>query len=283
MRLREIAGFAGAVALLAAGLTAFAADGVSTGARTRPGATEATAATPESHMEDKIASEFAIFAGSRENARSLVAGLRKGGEVTLVTPSSSSPSGASTTFSPPTRPMGNGNVRISLALAQEQLIRLGITRPTAEQVRASLVGETITTGSGPTAKTTELRGVLEMRAQGMGWGQIAGAMGTKLGHVMSGLKQTNRQLAAGQPVPGAGTAGAATPPRGNGRGAHTGASTDIGAGVVTAAGSPAATSAPLQASADARGTDLETGAGSASAGSRAPASGPANGKGYAKP
>ncbi len=237
MRLREIAGFAAASALLAGSMVALAAPASATGA---------------THAEEKIASEFAIFAGSQENARSLMTGLRNGGEVTLATPLSSSPTGASTTFSPPTRPMGNGNVRISLALAQEQLIRLGVTHPTAEQVRASLVGGTITTGSGPTAKTTELRGVLEMRAQGMGWGQIAGAMGTKLGHVMSGLKQTNRQLAAGQAVPGA------------------------GAGIVTAAG------ARVDADGNARGAGVVTGAG-ASAGSRASAAGLANGKGHAKP
>ena len=88
--------------------------------------------------------------------------------------------------------MGHGNVYISLALAKEQLAAAGITRPTAEQLQASLMGGTVTTSTG---KTT-LDGVLEMRSQNMGWGQIAQSLGFKLGPVISGMKSANAKLSA---------------------------------------------------------------------------------------
>jgi hypothetical protein len=90
--------------------------------------------------------------------------------------------------------MGHGNVFISLALAKQQLGQLGITQPTPEQLQAALTGGTITTGTGTTATTTQLQGILTMRSQGMGWGQIAQTQGTKLGPVISGLKSANHQI-----------------------------------------------------------------------------------------
>jgi len=89
--------------------------------------------------------------------------------------------------------MGHGNVFISLALAKQQLGQLGITQPTPEQLQAALTGGTITTGTGATATTTQLQGILTIRSQGMGWGQIAQKQGTKLGPVISGLKSANQQ------------------------------------------------------------------------------------------
>ena len=288
-----------------------AAFSVATGAQAQSSTTVTTATTTTTvttsapvtaagatRVENKLASEFSTFAGSQENAQSLVTGLRQGGEVTLVTPTGNGQTATSTTFTAPTRPMGYGNVRISLALAQEQLIRAGITQPTSDQMRAALVGGTVTSGSGPTAKTTELQGVLQLRAQGMGWGQIANGMGTKLGHVMSGLKHTNQQLANGQSVSGAGTGSTAITTaagtrsgatssngssNGNGRGAQARAGGEAGTGIVTAAGGPAVTSARVETGGGARGgAGLVTGAG-ASAGARASATGLANGKGHAKP
>ena len=291
MRLSRMAGFTTGI-LLAGSIAALAAETTPAGARTQPGATVPNAAPTTkagaTKVEDKLTSEFAIFAGSQDNSRSLVTGLRQGSEVTLT---NDSPAGGGATFTPPTRPMGYGNTRISLALAQEQLIRAGITQPTAEQLSASLVGGTVTNGSG---QTTELQGVLQMRADGKGWGRIANEMGTKLGHVMSGLKQTNQQLAKGKPVPGAGSAGSsgittaagtrggATTSRGNGRGSQARADQEVGVGIVTAAGGPVATGARVQAGGDVRAAGVVTGAGTA-AGSNASTTGLGNGKGHAKP
>lgn len=90
--------------------------------------------------------------------------------------------------------MGHGNVFISLALAKQQLNQMGISQPTPEQLQAALTGGTITTGTGATATTTQLQGILTMRSEGMGWGQIAQQQGTKLGPVISGLKSANQQM-----------------------------------------------------------------------------------------
>jgi hypothetical protein len=90
--------------------------------------------------------------------------------------------------------MGHGNVFISLALAKQQLNQLGISQPTPQQLQAALTGGEVTTGTGATATTTQLQGILTMRSQGMGWGQIAQAQGTKLGPVISGLKNANQNI-----------------------------------------------------------------------------------------
>jgi len=97
--------------------------------------------------------------------------------------------------------MGFGNVFISLALAKQQLSQAGITQPTPQQLQAALLGGTVTTGSGTTATTTKLQGILTMRSQHMGWGQIAQKLGFKLGPVVSGLKAANQGLAARATTP----------------------------------------------------------------------------------
>ncbi|MDO8931104.1 MAG: hypothetical protein Q7U97_01790 [Rhodocyclaceae bacterium] len=145
--------------------------------------TPATAANPTS----KLVGSFTDLAGSKENASSLVNGLRTGSVITLTDTTlqtGSTTSGmltTSTTFSPGTKPMGYGNIRIALSLARAQLASQGITNPTPEQLQGALVG---TSGTG-----TATQGILQMRASGMGWGQIANSLGLKLGAVMSG-KQT---------------------------------------------------------------------------------------------
>ena len=135
---------------------------------------------------EKIAEEYSDFLG--DNAGSIVKGLREGGEINLSSTSTGTDgttSTSSTSFESPTGKMGNGEVSISLGLAKEQLNQYGVTEPTAEELQAALVGGEITTQSGG---TTQLDGVLTMRSEGMGWGQIAQEYGTKLGHVISSVK-----------------------------------------------------------------------------------------------
>ena len=134
----------------------------------------------------KIAADFQSFAGSKQNATALVTGLRSGSEITLTEKGE-----PSATFTPPTKPMGYGNVSTSLALAKYQLGQQGITNPTPDQLKTALNGGTITIDG----KTVEYQGVLQMRADGMGWGQIAQASGTKLGPVVSGIKSQNVHIA----------------------------------------------------------------------------------------
>ena len=151
----------------------------------------------ESKVIGEISDDFNSFLGSNSNA--VVTGLRNGSPITLTTTTpSSTPGGAptltTTTINPPTGKMGFGNVFISLALAKQQLGQMGISQPTPEQLQAALTGGTITTGTGTTATTTQLQGILTMRSQHVGWGQIAQKLGTKLGPVISGLKSANQNM-----------------------------------------------------------------------------------------
>ena len=138
----------------------------------------------------KIASNFTTLAGSPENALALVTALRNGTDVnhtpTVPPPEGSTepPTTTTTTFTPPTGKMGWGNVKHSLALAQDALARAGVTNPTAEQLQTALVGgDLVITNADGTTTTSTLKGVLTMRAGGAGWGNIAKEGGTKLGHV----------------------------------------------------------------------------------------------------
>jgi hypothetical protein len=140
----------------------------------------------------KIAGNFTNLAGGDANAMTLVNALRAGTDATIVTvvpPPAGSPPGTlptttQTTVTVPTKPMGWGNVKHALALAQDQLARAGITNPTAAQLQTALNGGALTvTNADGTTTTTTVKGVLTMRADGMGWGNIAKEGGTKLGQV----------------------------------------------------------------------------------------------------
>jgi antitoxin (DNA-binding transcriptional repressor) of toxin-antitoxin stability system len=148
---------------------------------------DANAATKGSGaVTGKIAGDFESFAGSKENATALVTGLRNGWEITLTQQGE-----PSATLTPPTKPMGYGNVSTSLSLAKYQLAQQGITNPTPEQLKIALNGGTIAVDG----NTVDYQGVLQMRADGMGWGQIAQQLGTKLGPVVSGIKSQNARMA----------------------------------------------------------------------------------------
>lgn len=109
--------------------------------------------------EDQLVQRYTELAGSKENATSLVTGLREGKEVTLK-------SGSTTeTFTPPTGQMGWGNVDNAIAIAERLLKDKDITDPTPAQLEAAMTD------------------VLKLRADGMGWGQIANSLGFKLGEV----------------------------------------------------------------------------------------------------
>ena len=163
-----------------------------------------TASQGQTNVINKISSDFNSFLGSDSTA--VVTGLRNGTPITLTSttttasPTPGLPVPTTTTITPPTGQMGFGNVYISLALAKQQLSTLGITQPTPEQLQAALTGGTITqtTGTGATATTTttNLQGILTMRSQNMGWGQIAQKLGFKLGPVIAGMKSANHNLAS---------------------------------------------------------------------------------------
>ena len=220
-----------------------------------------TSSQGQTNVTNKIGKDFSLFLGSDANA--VVTGLRNGTPISLIsttTTPSPTPGGlpvtstTTTVITPPTGHMGFGNVYISLALAKQQLSTLGITQPTPQQLQAALTGGTITqtTGTGVTATmtTTNLQGILTMRSQNMGWGQIAQKLGFKLGPVMASMKSANHSLAA--------TAAASS--KGNGH-ANGRASKSSESGIVSASGKSAGNSAQGVASGKGSGDGIVTASG----------------------
>lgn len=126
--------------------------------------------------EDRLVASYADLVGSEAGVRALVRALRTGASVTLA-----SETAPTATFTPTTSKMGLGNIDISLALAQASLAAQGIAEPTPEQLQTALNGGELTLEDGT---LVDMNGVLQMRADGMGWGQIAQSLGTKLGTLM---------------------------------------------------------------------------------------------------
>jgi hypothetical protein len=200
-----------------------------------------------------ISPDFVTFAGSSANADSLVGGLRSGSPITL---SSTDSAGVTTTntFSPATGSMGNGNVRIALLLAKQQLAGVGITQPTAQQIQASLIGGDVIVNG----QTTTLQGVTTLRAGGMGWGRIAQTYGVKLGPLM---KAANAPAAAPVVTPASGitnASGAAASGVTTAAGSNSGHGNGkaLGQGITTAGGAPAG-----QGQGNAYGRGITSGAG----------------------
>lgn len=182
-----------------------------TGTEAAPAA--ATSLAPDSRYLKHIGSRFGGFAGSDENLESLAFGLRHGASVTLKG------SEEAVSFTPPTRPMGYGNVTRALDLASRQLSAAGITEPTPQDIRAAMLGGTV---SGPDGEVT-LQGVLALRSEGMGWGKIAHTIGAHPG-LGSGKPATALSAPGVTPAthrhPGS-TAGGAGITTGLGAAAHT--------------------------------------------------------------
>jgi hypothetical protein len=164
-------------------------------------ASTTTTVGTSSNTEAKLTAEFADFLGGEAQAQSVVSGLRQGTAFDLVTETTTTDSSGketttttTTTIDPPTDTMGYGNVRITLRLAEAQLSQMGITDPTAEELSAVLLGGEI--------NGTQVNGILTLRADGMGWGQIAQEYGMTVGQIMgkgTGLtKQTATPTTASQ-------------------------------------------------------------------------------------
>lgn len=106
----------------------------------------------ESKVKEKFSSEFTEVAGSTENADALVTGLRNGGDIDLD----------GTTVENLAGLMGYGNIKIAIVLTESQL------------------GEGYTTAE----FAGVLNEILQARADGGGWGEIAKDMGLTVGQLM---------------------------------------------------------------------------------------------------
>jgi hypothetical protein len=173
---------------------------ITAGIRTRDAAAPAlesgAVSSAEPQAQSRLVADFSTFAGSDANARSLVKGLRQGSEINLA---AGARAGPATQFTPPTRPMDFGNVRIALVLAREQLAQFGITRPNPAQLKAVLIGGGVASRTNERVATPVLLpGVLQMRAGGMGWQPIASKMGVTLAQAMNGSDQREEPGAAPQ-------------------------------------------------------------------------------------
>lgn len=86
-----------------------------------------------------------------------------------------------TTIAPPTGKLGLGEVDITLAFTVAQLMaELGLAQPTPVQINAALLGGDVQYGNTTPKLTKALPGILTLRAQKAGWGQIAAQLGYKL-------------------------------------------------------------------------------------------------------
>lgn len=207
-------------------------------------ATTTTAVGTSENTEAKLTAEFAEFLGGEEQAQTVVSGLRQGTAFDLETQTTTTnpTTGATTTttttttIDPPTGTMGYGNVRITLRLAEAQLNQLGITDPTPEQLSAVLLGGTI--------NNTQVNGILAMRADGMGWGQIAQQYGMTVGQLMgNGAGLTKQPIVSAQPktVSKTTSASSSTNKSSSASSAHSNgyipSGKSAGAGIVTGTGS----------------------------------------------
>jgi hypothetical protein len=106
----------------------------------------------------RLSTQYSEWAGGRSNADALIAGLHGGSPITIVTP------GPNNTVSiagfTPSASLSYPGVGNALANAQRSLSRLGITRPTAEQIQSALIGGEILLPSGT---TTLVRGSVSPR------------------------------------------------------------------------------------------------------------------------
>lgn len=155
----------------------------------------AEATVPKARLVDR----YIELAGSPEASSDLVGDLRTGGDFVVVeevTTTTTNPDGTTTTVTTevertivnPNGPMGWGEVNITLSLAQAM-----IDSGAAPDLQSALAGATVTNADG-TVTTTP--GVLQLRADGAGWGNIAKQLGFNLGALVSASNRSEKSVAA---------------------------------------------------------------------------------------
>ena len=142
---------------------------------------------------ERATTQFTDLACTAENAKQLFDALHGGTSVTLTS------EGKTATFTPTTK-LGYGEAYIAMALAAEALHNAGVTGcATPDQWKSVLMGgplaaagtTTTTTSRGASAtSSSSFPGILALRSQGQGWGQIAQTTNVKLGQVMSNARSS---------------------------------------------------------------------------------------------
>ena len=235
--------------------------------------TTSTSSTPATN----ISNEYSYFL-KNVNSQQVVNDLRNG-QWSTTTVDLKTGTTTTTTQPLPTGKMGYGNVKISLALAQQSLSQQGITQPTSQQLYTALAGGEMVPGN----STTMTTGILQMRAQGMGWGQIAQQYNVKLGQLMSS-KQPGSTTTAGTTsstttskgiTTGGGKSSTTVTSNGNGNSFSGNKSQD--SGIVSASGRSAGT---YSGSMSSNGNGIVTGAGRSLGGTSGIVTGAGNGNQY---
>jgi hypothetical protein len=184
-----------------------------------------------------ISTDYSYFL-KNVDSKQVVNDLRNGQWTTTTTDPTTNTT-TTNTEALPTGKMGFGNVKISLALAQESLRQQNITQPTSEQLHTALMGGQMVPGD----STTTTNGILQMRAEGMGWGQIAQKYDVKLGQLMSGKQPPSTTTTATTSKGIASASGKlSTTVTGKGNGKSISGSESQGKGIVSASGRSSDTS-----------------------------------------
>jgi len=183
-----------------------------------------------------ISNDYSYFL-KNVNSQQVVNDLRNGQWTTTTTDPTTNTT-TTTTEALPTGKMGFGNVKISLALAQESLRQQNIMQPTSEQLHTALVGGQMVPGD----STSTTNGILQMRSEGMGWGQIAQKYDVKLGQLMSGKQpaSTTSSSTTSTTTTSSGKSSTTVTAKGNGKGFSGSESQE--SGIVSASGRTSGTS-----------------------------------------
>ncbi|MDZ7893408.1 MAG: hypothetical protein U5L73_16845 [Rhodoferax sp.] len=123
-----------------------------------------TATLDNAASTERLIAEFGSWIGNPQDADQVVTTLRSGRPTATAGAASQEPA---------TGPLGYGEVRLALKLAQGALAQQGVTNPDAGQLQAALHGGVLRTPQGEQA----MDGVLPQKAQGTGWATMAGRYG----------------------------------------------------------------------------------------------------------
>lgn len=123
-----------------------------------------TATLDNAASTERLIAEFGSWIGNPHDADQVVTTLRSGRPTATA---------GAASLEPATGPLGYGEVRLALKLAQGALAQQGVTAPNASQLQAALHGGALLTPQGEQM----MEGVLPQKAQGTAWATMAGRYG----------------------------------------------------------------------------------------------------------
>lgn len=157
----------------------------------------AAAQTPVQQIQG-ASPQLVVFAGSDANLQALANGLTLGQPVTLVTQGTDGLLQI-VTFTPPNTLSSTDTAR-ALEQARTTLIARGISRPSAQQIGAALMGGTIITSAGQVAVPGVLTGSIPVNALQVRNEFAGGAGAVPLGGSVANFQAINSGLRQGTPI-----------------------------------------------------------------------------------